>query len=151
LKWLDKIKWIFKGDKAEGPSKEVDDINKRLKLIEEILKEIKKKPLKCHITIEEINLDNLQLENLIFNLEKIDVKELSGALNIGNNFGVTVNKEGKKNDKKKDKKIKRDLSKKVKIKQKNENKEVLSKELQAKVEDKQNTKTNPIINKRYIL
>ncbi|WP_050979734.1 hypothetical protein [Fictibacillus macauensis] len=43
-----------------------------------------------HYHIEKIELQQPMIENLSFNLESIDIEELSGALNLGNNFGVSV-------------------------------------------------------------
>ena len=34
---------------------------------------------------------NLFLENLTFRLDQLDIKELSGSLNLGNNFGAKPN------------------------------------------------------------
>ncbi|MNT65242.1 hypothetical protein D3C72_2032100 [compost metagenome] len=43
-----------------------------------------------------IHIDNLHvhqpvLENLTFRLDQLDIKELSGSLNLGNNFGAKPN------------------------------------------------------------
>jgi hypothetical protein len=43
---------------------------------------------KIDIHIDHLSLYRPVLENLIFNLDKLDIKELSGSLNLGNNFGV---------------------------------------------------------------
>lgn len=51
------------------------------------------KPIIEQVTIEKMIVQNPVLENIEFSLDKIDVKELSGALNIGNNIGVTVDKQ----------------------------------------------------------
>lgn len=58
-------------------------IYKKLVSIEEEVEKLKSKP-EYHINIE--NLDVQQLENLIFRLDTLDIKDLSGTLNIGNNF-----------------------------------------------------------------
>lgn len=59
------------------------EILKKLISIEEEVEKLKSKP-EYHINIEK--LDVQQLENLTFSLDTLDIKELSGTLNIGNNF-----------------------------------------------------------------
>lgn len=59
------------------------EIYRKLISIEEEVEKLKSKP-EYHINIE--NLDVQQLENLTFTLDTLDIKELSGTLNIGNNF-----------------------------------------------------------------
>jgi hypothetical protein len=59
------------------------EIYKKLLAIEEEVEKLKGKP-EYHINIEK--LDVQQLENLSFTLDKLDIKEVSGTLNIGNNF-----------------------------------------------------------------
>ncbi|MDC3417385.1 hypothetical protein [Aquibacillus salsiterrae] len=48
-----------------------------------------------YINIEHLEIQTANVEELIYKLEKLDIKELSGALNIGNNLGTTVNKQPK--------------------------------------------------------
>jgi len=59
------------------------EIYKKIMSIEEEVEKLKAKP-EYHINVEK--LDVQQLENLIFRLDNIDIKDLSGTLNIGNNF-----------------------------------------------------------------
>lgn len=59
------------------------EILKKLNCLEDEVEKLKSKP-EYHISIEK--LDVQQLENLIFRLDALDIKELSGTLNIGNNF-----------------------------------------------------------------
>jgi hypothetical protein len=51
------------------------------------------------IHIENLNVHDPVLENLTFRLDKLDIKELSGALNMGNNFGVEVKEKPKSKEK----------------------------------------------------
>lgn len=51
-----------------------------------------------NITIQQVDIHHPLLKELSFSLDSLDVKELSGALNIGNNFGSKV---GQKEEKKK--------------------------------------------------
>jgi len=59
------------------------EILKKLTSLEEEVEKLKSKP-EYHINVEK--LDVQQLENMIFRLDALDIKELSGTLNIGNNF-----------------------------------------------------------------
>lgn len=59
------------------------EILKKLNCLEDEVEKLKSKP-EYHINIEK--LDVQQLENMIFRLDALDIKELSGTLNIGNNF-----------------------------------------------------------------
>lgn len=60
------------------------EILKKIVSIEAEIEKLKSKP-EYHINIEK--LDVQQLDNLIFQLDALDIKELSGTLNIGTNFG----------------------------------------------------------------
>lgn len=61
------------------------EIYKKMISLEAEVKTLKSRP-EYHINVEK--LDVQQLENLIFQLDKLDITDLSGTLNIGNNFGV---------------------------------------------------------------
>jgi hypothetical protein len=39
-----------------------------------------------HFHIDKLTVEHLQLEELAYHLEKIDIKELSGMMNLGNMF-----------------------------------------------------------------
>lgn len=47
------------------------------------------RPVIEHVTIERVYVQNPVLEHLEFGLDTIDIKELSGSLNLGNNFGLS--------------------------------------------------------------
>jgi len=59
------------------------EIYKKLVCLEEEVEKLKSRP-EYHINVEK--LDVQQLENLIFRLDNLDINDLSGTLNIGNNF-----------------------------------------------------------------
>ncbi len=59
------------------------EIYKKLMSIEGEVEKLKSKP-EYHINVEKMDVQ--QLENLIFQLDTLDIKDLSGTLNIGNNF-----------------------------------------------------------------
>ncbi|MBT2679438.1 hypothetical protein J7E38_10530 [Bacillus sp. ISL-35] len=43
-----------------------------------------------HIHIEKVTVDHLQLDELAYHLDKIDIKELSGMMNLGNSFSPNL-------------------------------------------------------------
>lgn len=101
----DKPKKIISIDKKAKPQnmeeallKKIED---RLRKLEEAINKLDKSPLKYQFNVDKLEMHNPQLKELTFRLDSLDIKELSGALNMGNNFGVRVNKEKPyKNDKK---------------------------------------------------
>ncbi|MGM9988222.1 MAG: hypothetical protein ACI35O_13480 [Bacillaceae bacterium] len=64
-------------------------LTKQMASLQETMKDVQTTP-HYHINIEKIDVQRATLENLTFRLDKLDIDELSGALNLGNNFGVTV-------------------------------------------------------------
>jgi hypothetical protein len=68
-------------------------ILQRLQSIEEKLEQLSKKPSHQHIQIQQMTVYDPYLENLTYQLDRINVKELSGSLNIGNNFEMVTTKE----------------------------------------------------------
>lgn len=67
-----------------GPSPR---IGQRLSRLEKGLAEIKEKLEDNNWTIDKLIIENMQADKLEFNLDAIDVKELSGMLSIGVNYG----------------------------------------------------------------
>lgn len=59
------------------------EILRKLTSLEQEVEKLKSKP-EYHINIEK--LDVQQLDSLTFQLDTLDIKDLSGTLNIGNNF-----------------------------------------------------------------
>lgn len=49
-------------------------------------------PIMIHLNVKDLHLQELNLEELAFHLDKLDIKELSGMLNLGNTFSPTVHK-----------------------------------------------------------
>lgn len=65
-----------------------------LQRMERSLAEIRREGVRGHvdITVENLKVDQANLERLVFHLDSLDIQDLSGALNLGNNFGVKVAK-----------------------------------------------------------
>ncbi len=78
----------------------VSEEKSKVSSFQELLEELKKRelePIKRDITInihiqeiKEITVHDFKLDELSYRLDRLDIKELSGALNLGNNFGGKV-------------------------------------------------------------
>lgn len=77
--------WIHRKDVATLAA-----IREHLSQIEQALQQMTEKAAKNHIHIDMLHVHNPVLEKLEFRLDKLEIDELSGALNLGNNFGVRV-------------------------------------------------------------
>lgn len=64
----------------------VQQLERRLRKLEEQLADLTAKHPKIHI--DTLHIHQPVLENLTFRLDQLDIKELSGSLNLGNNFGA---------------------------------------------------------------
>lgn len=72
------------------------DVQKDLRILQEQIKRLENtlaEGRNQHIHIEHLTVENPKLESLNFRLDSLDVDELSGSLNLGNNFGVKVNRQ----------------------------------------------------------
>lgn len=100
MRWFDFLKKIAK--KKKRNEQLLAELKHKIKKMEQIIQNIDNKSPEYHINIEKITIENPQLDNLTFRLDKLDIKELGGALNMGNNFGVEVVKEQKHKKQSKD-------------------------------------------------
>lgn len=72
----------------------IDLLLKKLDELEKLVKDKNNEKTEYNITINELHISDPILKELSFQLESLDIKELSGTLNIGNNISP-------KNDQKK--------------------------------------------------
>lgn len=89
----------FKSKTRADQKKALENIDSRLGQLEQTLHELIKHSGTYEITIEELNIHDPTLDSLTFRFDKLDVKEVSGALNLGNNFGVDVHQGDNKKSK----------------------------------------------------
>ena len=75
--------------KAEGLL--LTELYKKVQQLEKAVDILTEKSTAYNINIEK--LDVQKLENLTFHLDSLDIDELSGSLNIGNNFGLKQEKD----------------------------------------------------------
>lgn len=86
----------FRNKSRDEQKKALEKVESRLVQLEHSLQELIKQGTSYEIVIEELNIHDPSLDNLTFRFDKLDVKEVSGALNLGNNFGVNVHQSKKK-------------------------------------------------------
>ncbi|WP_067618277.1 hypothetical protein [Alicyclobacillus acidiphilus] len=43
---------------------------------------------RVHVEVEHLHVDEVSLDELVFRLDRLHIDELSGSLNMGNNFGT---------------------------------------------------------------
>ena len=88
MRWFDFFKKITK--KKKRNEQLLAELKHKIRKMEQIIQNINSKSPEYHINIEKIMIENPQLDNLTFRLDKLDIKELGGALNMGNNFGIII-------------------------------------------------------------
>ncbi|WNQ09959.1 hypothetical protein MJA45_20375 [Paenibacillus aurantius] len=80
---------LFRRNKPP-PDKLLKDIAARLERLEKGLESVSGRTAEYRVTIENVNVHHPVLENLTFKLDSLNIQELSGALNLGNNFSPKV-------------------------------------------------------------
>jgi hypothetical protein len=67
----------------------IHSLAEKVSHLEQGIKDLAKKPSEYNFYIDHIDVHNSGLENLTFKIDSLDIEELSGSLNLGNNFGVS--------------------------------------------------------------
>ncbi|QQZ08454.1 hypothetical protein [Heyndrickxia vini] len=70
--------------------KQIEELSKKIYAFEKILQEKSTASIHVQIDIQDLHLKELNLEELAFHLDKLDIQDLSGMLNLGNTFSPTV-------------------------------------------------------------
>lgn len=70
----------------------LNEFNRKLNKIDENINAVKAKGNNYYITIERLDINSPKLDSLSFNLDNLDVKDLSGNLTIGTHIGTKSNK-----------------------------------------------------------
>ncbi|MYL20216.1 hypothetical protein GLW04_09985 [Halobacillus litoralis] len=81
---------MFFSRKRRHSNKKTQDLEKQIEELKAALQQVKGRPIEYHIHIDHVTIKEPSLEQLTFQLDQLDIEELSGALNLGNNFGVHV-------------------------------------------------------------
>ncbi|WP_248924616.1 hypothetical protein [Paenibacillus hamazuiensis] len=82
--------WLDRRHAARGNAEKM--LYERLHGLEKAVEKLSEKTGGHSITIQNLHVHNPSLEQLMFRLDRLDIDELSGALNLGNNFGTRVGK-----------------------------------------------------------
>lgn len=73
---------------------QVNELYREIKELKQTIQNLQGKHVEYHIHLDQVDIHDPTLEQLTFQLETLDIDELSGALNLGNNFGVQVKPKG---------------------------------------------------------
>ncbi|TCP64898.1 hypothetical protein [Baia soyae] len=79
------ISWFRKYNKSPHEAKQLSD---KIDHLESSVKELLNRSSEVHIHIHQLDIHQPVLEQLTFRLDQLDIDELSGSLNIGNNLGI---------------------------------------------------------------
>ncbi|RBW69105.1 hypothetical protein [Bacillus taeanensis] len=80
--------WFWK--KNNTYKKEISELQNQIKDLQLEIASSRKQPIEYHFHINHVDIHNPTLEQLSFTLDQLDIEDLSGALNLGNNFGVSI-------------------------------------------------------------
>ncbi|WP_052352743.1 hypothetical protein [Neobacillus dielmonensis] len=72
--------------------KKIDQLFQKISHLEKSIQEKGNPPVIVKMEVKDLHLQQLNLEELAFHLDKLDIKELSGMLNLGNTFSPTVHR-----------------------------------------------------------
>lgn len=81
---------MFFFPKKKKQDRSVDELYREIIHLQKQILEAQKKPVEYHLHFDHVEVNNPKLDELTFRLDELDIEELSGALNLGNNFGVNV-------------------------------------------------------------
>lgn len=73
--------WQRRSGRNRDMTAQLATLNERL---QELAQQLAERPIQ--VTVERVHVDRANLERLVFQLERLDIQELSGSLNLGNNF-----------------------------------------------------------------
>lgn len=72
--------------RSGGGTEAWERVHRRLDELEVQLERLAARKEPQHITVERLDIHQPRLDNLTFRLDALDINELSGVLNLGNNF-----------------------------------------------------------------
>lgn len=64
----------------------VKQLNDLVRLLEQALDKVSEH--RVQVKVEHLHVQTVSLDELVFRLDKLNIDELSGSLNLGNNFGT---------------------------------------------------------------
>lgn len=104
------FKWFAQRGKPEPDPRaradhELTRLEQQIERLEQTVQSLAKETRKQNIVVRQLNVHHPVVENVTFRLDALDIEELSGSLNLGNNFDVQFDPkslfQGKGNDNRK--------------------------------------------------
>lgn len=86
-------------EELEEKIKKIEELEKKIGKLEELVDKMGKIPPQYYFKIDKVIINEPVLEELTFQLDKLDIKDLSGSLNLGNNFGIKTKEDKKMKEK----------------------------------------------------
>lgn len=83
--------WLPVRDKTAAVSREGAEksrLEQKLEQLEQTIQHLAKETRKQNVVVRELHIHNPVVENVTFRVDALDIEELSGSLNLGNNFDV---------------------------------------------------------------
>ncbi len=74
----------------------LEELKQKVTSLEESVKDLKGSTFHFQLDVKDLHLNELNFDELAFHLDKLDINDLSGMLNIGNNFSPAVHRNKKK-------------------------------------------------------
>lgn len=84
-------------NEKRNTQKQLQTLKEKIDVLEKTVDQLLKKAIDNKMSVEKLNVEKLELQNLVFRLDSISVKELSGSLNLGNNFGASFKEKSDSN------------------------------------------------------
>ena len=80
------FEWFGTFGRRQRAGGAIGDLERKIEQLQRQFDEWSKRQV--HVHIEHVHIDRPLLEKLTFSLDKLDIRDLSGSLNLGNNFGI---------------------------------------------------------------
>src|SRR4051794_23569432 len=74
----------------------LEELVQKINLLEESIHKKSNPPIIVKVDVKDLHLNELNLEELAFHLDHLDIKEMSGMLNLGNTFSPHVHPKSKR-------------------------------------------------------
>ncbi|QQE80154.1 hypothetical protein [Alicyclobacillus sp. SO9] len=82
---------MFGMGKSKRMQQQLQELTEKLTVLTKHVEELNKSDAhRGRVNIEKLEIDQAFLDQLVFRLESLDIEELSGSLNLGNNFSPKV-------------------------------------------------------------
>lgn len=73
----------------------LEELVQKINLLEKSISKKSNPPIIVNVDVKDLHLNELTLEELSFHLDQLDIKEISGMLNLGNTFSPRVHPKSK--------------------------------------------------------